>query len=150
MSDASDNQKRSEHDVNLSEGTSPSGYDEGSRSTPSNLPKAATRTRKKRTSDSEDEDFVASEATSKKKKVVLAKEYGTTTSSRPSGSAKERTAVRKVPLSKADEATTPRECMPFTLEEPSDAEADASKKKRPRKTTAHVIGNPSMREDDDE
>ena len=33
----------------MSEGTSPSGsYDEGSRSTPSNLPKVATRTRKKK------------------------------------------------------------------------------------------------------
>ena len=41
---------------------SPSGsYDEGSRSTPSNLPKAATRHRRKRNSDSEDEDYVAVE-----------------------------------------------------------------------------------------
>ena len=46
----------------MSEGTSPSSsYDEGSRSTPSNLPKAATRARKKKTSDSEDEDYVAVE-----------------------------------------------------------------------------------------
>ena len=54
----------------MSEGTSPSGsYDEGSRSTPSNLPKVATSTRKKKTSDSEDEDYVAvkDEATSRKK-----------------------------------------------------------------------------------
>ena len=54
----------------MSEGISPSSsYDEGSRSTPSNLPKAATRTRKKRTSDSQDEDYVAveDEATSRKK-----------------------------------------------------------------------------------
>ena len=44
----------------MSEGTSPSSsYDEGSRSTPSNLPKAATRSRQKRTSDFEDEDYVA-------------------------------------------------------------------------------------------
>ena len=43
----------------MSEGTSPSSsYDEGSRSTPSNLPKAATRTRKKRTSEPEDEDYM--------------------------------------------------------------------------------------------
>ena len=38
----------------MSEGTSPSSSsDEGSRSTPSNLPKAAIRTRKKKTSESE-------------------------------------------------------------------------------------------------
>ena len=54
----------------MSEGSDPSSTsDDGSRSTPSNLPKAATGTRKKRTSDSEDEDYVAveDEATSKKK-----------------------------------------------------------------------------------
>ena len=70
MSDQSDSQNRSEEQVQLSEGSDPSSsYDEGSRSTPSNLPKAATRTRKKKTSDSEDEDYVAieDEATSRKK-----------------------------------------------------------------------------------
>src|SRR3990170_2012889 len=78
MSDNSDSQNRSEQQVNLSEGTSPSGsYDEGSRSTPSNLPKAATRQRKKRTSESKDEDFVADEEVTSKKKV-LKKEYAAT------------------------------------------------------------------------
>jgi hypothetical protein len=77
MSKASDSQNRSEEEVNLSEGTSPSGsYDDGSRSTPGNLPKAATRQRKKRTSESEDEDFVVEEEVTSKKKV-LKKEYGT-------------------------------------------------------------------------
>ena len=69
MSDQSDSQNRSEEEVQLNESSDPSSsYDEGSRSTPSNLPKAATRTRKKKTSDSEDEDYVAveDEATSKK------------------------------------------------------------------------------------
>ena len=62
MSDQSDSQNKSEEQVQMSEGTSPSSsYDEGSRSTPSNLPKAATRARKKKTSDSEDEDYVAIE-----------------------------------------------------------------------------------------
>ena len=76
----------------MSEGSSPAeSFYEGERSSP-DLPKAATRTRKKKTSDSEDEDFVASEVASKKKRVVLAKEYNT----KPS-TAKERTAVRKVP-----------------------------------------------------
>nr|XP_040258387.1 KS1 protein-like [Aegilops tauschii subsp. strangulata] len=61
MSEGSDSQNRSEEQVNLSEATSPSNnsYDEGSRSTPSNLAKVATRQRKKKTSESEDEDFVA-------------------------------------------------------------------------------------------
>ena len=60
MSDQSDSQNRSEEHVQLSEGSDPSSTsDDGSRSTPSNLPKAATRTRKKRTSDSENEDYVA-------------------------------------------------------------------------------------------
>ena len=68
MSDQSDNQNLSEQQVQMSEGTSPSSSsDDGSRSIPSNLPKAATRQRKKRTSDSEDEDYVAEEeATSKR------------------------------------------------------------------------------------
>ena len=60
MSDQSESQNKSEEQVNLSEGTSPSGsYDEGSSSTPSNLPKAATRTRRKINSDSVDEDYVS-------------------------------------------------------------------------------------------
>ena len=55
----------------MSEGTSPSSTsDEGSRSTPSNLPKAATRARKKRTSDSEDEDYVAEEDEATSRKVL--------------------------------------------------------------------------------
>ena len=55
----------------MSEGTSPSSTsDEGSMSTPSNLPKAATRQRKKRTSDSEDEDYRAEEDEATCKKVV--------------------------------------------------------------------------------
>ena len=63
----------------MREGTSPSSsYDEGSRSTPNNLPKAATRTRKKKTSDSEDEDYIAVEDEATSKKKVLKKEYGTT------------------------------------------------------------------------
>ena len=46
----------------MSEGTSPSdNYDDGSGSTPSNLPKAATYQRKNRNSNSEDEDYVAAE-----------------------------------------------------------------------------------------
>ena len=62
MSDQSDSQNRSEEQVQMSEGSDPSSTSgDGSRSTPSNLPKAATRSRKKRTSESEDEDYVAIE-----------------------------------------------------------------------------------------
>ena len=62
MSDQSDSQNLSEQQVQMSEGTSPSSSsDDGSRSTPRNLPKATTRQRKKRTSDSEDEDYLAEE-----------------------------------------------------------------------------------------
>ena len=58
MSDQSDSQNRLEEQVHLSEGTSPSSSsDDGSRSTPSNLPKAATKTRKKKTSECEDVDL---------------------------------------------------------------------------------------------
>ena len=78
MSDQSDSQNREEEQVHLSEGTSPSSSsDEGSRNTPSNLPKAATRARKKKTSDSEDEDYVAVEDEAISKKKVVKKEYST-------------------------------------------------------------------------
>ena len=84
MSDQSDSQNKSEEQVQMSEGTSPSSsYDEGSRSTPNNLPKAATRTRKKKTSDSEDEDYVAVEDEATSKKKVLKKEYGTAATTKP-------------------------------------------------------------------
>ena len=84
MSDQSDSQNRSEQQVQMSEGSDPSSsYDEGSRSTPSNLPKAATRTRKKRTSDSEDEDYVAVEDEATSKKKVLKKEHGIVASTKP-------------------------------------------------------------------
>ena len=70
--------------MQLSEGTSPSSTsDDGSRSTPSNLPKAATRSNKKKTSDSEDEDYVAVEEEVSSKKKVLKKEYGTAASTKP-------------------------------------------------------------------
>ena len=84
MYDQSDSQNMSEEQVQLSEGTSPSrSYDEGSRSTPSNLPKAATRSRKKKTSDSEDEDYVAVEEEVSSKKKVLKKEYGSAATTTP-------------------------------------------------------------------
>ena len=98
----------------MSEGTSHSGsYDEGSRSTPSNLPKAATRTRKKKTSDSEDEDYVAVEDEATSRKKVLKKEYGTTAITKPSMNKNAPTS--RVPTSKPRKVAT-GETMKFTIE----------------------------------
>ena len=103
MSDQSDSQNKSEEQVQLSEGTSPSSsYCEGSRSTPSNLPKAATRTRKKRTSDSEDEDYVAVEDEATSKKKVLKKEYGSAAATKPG--LKTKMPARRQPMSKPKES----------------------------------------------
>ena len=87
----------------MSEGTSPSSTsDEGSRSTPSNLPKAATRQRKKRTSDSEDEDYRAEEDEATSKKVVQ-KKVLSSTAVKP-GMKIKRPAGRQ-PMSKAKAST---------------------------------------------
>src|SRR3954469_11446591 len=100
MSDQSDSQNRSEEQVQMSEGTSPSSnYDEGSTSTPSNLPKAATRSRKKRTSDSEDEDYVAIEDEVSSKKKILKKEYGIAAATKPG--LHKKAPTKRVPMSKA-------------------------------------------------
>ena len=89
----------------MSEGTSPSSsYDEGSRSTPSNLPKAATRARKKRTSDSKDEDYVAAEDEAISKRKVVKKEFGTTASTKPGMNKK--APARRIPTSKPRKVAT--------------------------------------------
>ena len=99
MSDQSDSQNLSEQQVQLSEGTSPSSSsDEGSRSTPSNFPKAATRARRKRTSDSEDEDYVAAKDEATSKKVVLKKEYGSAHNTKPGLNRK--IPVKRTPMPK--------------------------------------------------
>nr|XP_020161920.1 hepatoma-derived growth factor-related protein 2-like [Aegilops tauschii subsp. strangulata] len=147
MSEGSDGQNRSEEQVNLSDGTSPSdnSYDDGSRSTPGNLPKAATRQRKNRTSESEDEDFVIEEKVTSKKKV-LKKEYATA-ATKP-GMQKKAPAKRN-PMFKARAST--QETMEFTLE-PREEEAAGGKKRKERvkKTMARVIGKPSMMRGSDE
>ena len=156
MSDQSDSQNKSEEQVQLSEGTSPSSsYDEGSRSTPSNLPMAATRTRKKKTSDSEDEDYVAVEDEATSRKKVLKKENSTTTATKPG--MKTKAPARRVPMSKARastaEASKPKkvatgETMKFTIiSDDGEAAGDGKKKKRARTTTARVLGKPSMKRD---
>ena len=88
----------------MSVGTSPSrSSNEGSRSTPSNLPKAATRARKKKTSESEDEDYVAVEDEATSKKKVLKKEYGTAAAIKPG--MKTKAPARRIPMSKAKAST---------------------------------------------
>ena len=104
MSGQSDSQNRSEQQEHMSEGTSPSSsYDEGSRSTPSNLPKAATRSRKKRTSDFEDEDYVAVEEEVSSKKKVLKKEYTTAAATKPG--LNKKAPAKRVPMSKVRAST---------------------------------------------
>ena len=150
MSDQGDSQNKSEEQVHISEGTSPStSYDDGSRSTPSNLPKATTRTRKKRTSDSEDEDYVAVEEEATSKRKVLKKEYGTAAATKPG--LKTKMPARRQPMSKPRKVAT-GETMKFTIESEEEAagEDKKKKKKRVRTTTAKVLGKPSMRRDSDE
>ena len=103
MSDQSDSQNKSEEQVHMSEGTSPSSSYDGSWSTPSNLPKAATRARKKRTSDSEDEDYVAAEDEATSQKKVLKKEYGTAAATKPG--MKTKAPAKRIPMSKARAST---------------------------------------------
>ena len=104
MSDQSDSQNRSEEQVHLSEGTSPSSSsDDGSRSTLSNLPKAATRARKKKTSESEDEDYVAVEDEATSKKKVVKKEYSTAAATKPG--MKQKIPAKRAPMSKARTST---------------------------------------------
>ena len=120
----------------MSEGTSPSSSsDEGSRSTPSNLPKAAMRQRKKRTSDSEDEDYVAEEeATSKRVEPAQGTKPGLKIK-RPAG---------KQPMSKARASTEKP-----TPQEPVAAEGK-KRKERVKKTVASVLGKASIMEEEEE
>ena len=131
----------------MSEGTSPSSsYDDGSRSTPSNLPKAATRTRKKRNSDSEDEDYVAVEDEATSKKKVLKKEYGSAAATKPG--LKTKMPARRQPMSKPRKVAT-GETMEFTLE-PKETGDGKKRKERVKKTIARVIGKPSMMRDSED
>ena len=66
-----------------------------------NLPKAATRTRKKKTSDSEDEDYIAVEDEATSRKKVLKKEYGIAAATKPGmkkGSSKKNSNVKSQSL----------------------------------------------------
>ena len=145
MSDQSDIQNRSEEQVHLSEGTSPSSSsDDGSRSTPSNLPKAATRARKKKTSESEDEDYVAVEDEATSKKKVVKKEYSTAAATKPG--MKQKVRAKRIPMSKARASTQ----VPLASE-PKEATAKGKKRKeRVKKTTARVFGRSSIMRDSKE
>ena len=136
MSDQSDSQNRSAEQIHMSEGTSPSSTsDEGNRSTPSNLPKAATRQRKKRTSDSKDEDYRAEEDEATSKKVVLKKEYGSAKDTKP-GMKIKRPAGRQ-PMSKARASTQPPE-----KPDPKEPAAEGKKRKeRVKKTWPELLVN---------
>ena len=136
MSDQSDSQSLLEQQVQMSEGTSPSSSsDDGSKSTPSNLPKAATRQMKKRTSDSEDEDYVAEEeATSKRVEPAQGTKPGLKIK-RPAG---------RQPMSKA-RASTEKPAP----KEPVVAEGK-KRKERVKKTVARVLGKASIMEEEEE
>ena len=128
----------------MSEGTSPSNsFDDGSRSTPSNMPKAATRTRKKRTSDSQHEDYVAIEDEATSKKKVLKKEYGSTVTVKPG--MHKKAPAKRVPMSKARASTT-------ETSKPSEEAVGEGKKRKERvkKTTARVLGRSSIMRGSDE
>ena len=104
MSDQSDSQNKSEEQVWMSEGTSPSSsYDDGNTSTPNNLPKVATRARKKKSSESEDEDDVAVEDEATSKKKVVKKEYSTAAATKPG--MKQKVPAKRIPMSKARAST---------------------------------------------
>ena len=100
-----------------------------------NLPKAATRQRKKRTSDSEDEDYVAEEeATSKRVEPAQGTKPGLKIK-RPAG---------RQPMSKARAST----------EKPAPKEPVAAegkkRKERVKKTVARVLGKASIMEEEEE
>ena len=145
MSDQSDSQNQSEEQIHMSEGTSSSSTsDEGSRSTPSNLPKAATRARRKRTSDSEDEDYVAAEDEATSKKKVLKKEYGSAAATKPG--MKTKAPAKRTPMSKARASTQ----VPEKSDPKEVAEEGKKRKERVKKTMARVVGKPSMMEEEEE
>ena len=124
--------------MQLSEGTSPSSnYYEGSRSSPSNLPKAATRTRNKKTSDSKDEDYVAVEEEVSSKKKVLNKEYGIAATTKPR--LHNKAPEKGVSMSKA------RASSAETSKPTREAVGEGKKRKeRVKKTTAKVLGRSSI------
>ena len=127
----------------MSEGTSPSSTsDEGSRSTPSNLPKAATRARKKRTSDSEDEDYVAVEDEATSKKKVLKKENGTTAATKPG--MRTKSPARRVPMSKTRASTQ----VPLESE-PKEAPARRIPTSKPRKVATGETMKFTIESDDE-
>ena len=144
MSDQSDSQTKSEEQMQLSEGTSPSSsYDEGSRSTPTNLPKAVTRSRKNKISDSEDEDYVATEEEVSSKKKVLKREYGTAATTKPG--LHKKAPAKRVPTLKA------RASSAKTSKPTGEAAGEGKKRKeRVKKITTRVLGRSSIMREPEE
>ena len=82
----------------------------------------------KRTSESEDEDYVATKEEVSSKKKVLKKEYGTSAASKPG--LNKKAPARKIPMSKSRKVAT-GETMKFTIEsDDGEAAGDDQKKKR--------------------
>ena len=112
------------------------------------MPKAATRARKKRTSNSEDEDYVTAKDEAISKRKFVKKEFGTAASTKPGMNKK--APARRIPTSKPRKVAT-GETMKFTLEsENGEAAGDDKKKKRARTTTAKVLGKSTMVRDYEE
>ena len=101
-------------------------------------------TRKKRTLDSEDEDYVAIEDEATSKKKVLKKEYGTAATTKPG--IKTKAPARRVPMSKARASTQ----VTLGSEPKEPVVAEKKRKERVKKTMARVVGNPSMMEEEEE
>ena len=111
-------------------------------------PRQPPEQRKKRTSNSKDEDYVAVEDEATSKNKVLKKEYVTAATTKPGMNKK--VPARRVPTSKPRKVPT-GETMKFTIES-NDGEAvgDGKKKKRARTTTAKVLGKSTMVRDSEE
>ena len=107
------------------------------------MPKAATRARKKKISDSEDEDYVAIEDEATSKKKVLKKEYGSTATTKLG--MHKKAPAKRMPTSKPRKAAL-EETMEFTLE-PKEAGEGKKRKERVKKNTARVPGRSSMFKD---
>ena len=121
----------------MSEGTSTSSsYDEGSRSTPSNLPQAATRARKKRTSNYEDEDYVAVEDEATSKKTVM-KEYVSAATTKPGMNKK--APAKRIPMSRPE---PPLKKLWSSLLNPKRPDIARRGKRRSRRTLPECLVDP--------
>ena len=108
------------------------------------MPKAATRSRKKKTLDYEDEDYVAIKEEVSSKKKVLKKEYGSAATTKPG--MRTKVPAKRVPMSKA--RTSTQENLGSAPKE--QVVAEKKRKERVKKTTARVLGRSSIMRDFEE